>query len=131
METDPVKSQQPLACVLGDMDLVRPLGRAGIPCAVVERRDPGVYSKFTRMRIRCGAEPGADPEGFVAGLVRFAESQPERPVLFYESDPVMLLICRYRERLSRVFRFCMAATELVEDLADKARFQALAERLDL
>src|SRR5205814_1213937 len=36
-----------------------------------------------------------------------------------------------RERLSRHFRFVMPDRVLVEDLVDKGRFQALAQRLDL
>ena len=38
----------PLACVMGDMDLVRPLGLAGIPCAAVAPAGaPPRYSRFS------------------------------------------------------------------------------------
>jgi predicted ATP-grasp superfamily ATP-dependent carboligase len=40
-------------------------------------------------------------------------------------------VSRYREELAPAFRFAIADAELVEDLLDKARFQALAERLSL
>jgi D-aspartate ligase len=49
-------------------------------------------------------------------------------VLFYQEDGQALLISRHRERLAKAFRFVAAETDLVEDLLDKARFQALAER---
>src|SRR5205807_1928947 len=36
-----------LACVMGDLDLVRPLGLAGIACAAVTRPgNPSIYSRF-------------------------------------------------------------------------------------
>ncbi|WP_207456141.1 ATP-grasp domain-containing protein [Azospirillum sp. SYSU D00513] len=128
--TEPTKSRA-LACVLGDMDLVRPLGLAGIPCAVVAQPgSPITHSRYTRAVIPAG-EAATDPEGLLDALVRFGSAQPEPPVLYYEEDAQLLLLSRERERLSRVFRFIMADAELVENLVDKSRFQALAERLDL
>ena len=64
-------------------------------------------------------------------LVCFGATQSDRPVLFYEEDGDLLLISRYRDRLAKVFRFVVPEATLVEDLVDKARFQALAERLQL
>src|SRR5213078_864214 len=110
---------RPLACVMGDMDLVRPLGLAGIPCAVVAPR--GSRTRFTRFA----------RDAQVDVLVRFAEAQPEPPVLYYEEDRELLLVSRFRDRLARAFRFVAADADLVEALVDKARFQELAARLDL
>ncbi|MCC2670222.1 MAG: ATP-grasp protein, partial [Armatimonadetes bacterium] len=43
---------RPLACVIGDIDLVRPLGLAGIRSAVVAKPgDPIRYSRFTEQVI--------------------------------------------------------------------------------
>src|SRR5262249_49177713 len=40
------------ACVMGDMDLLRPLALAGIPCAVVSRPGvPSLYSRYARSRL--------------------------------------------------------------------------------
>jgi predicted ATP-grasp superfamily ATP-dependent carboligase len=64
----------------------------------------------------------------VERLLKFAETQPEKPVLFYEEDRDLLLVSRHRDRLARGFRFTVPDAELVEDLVDKSRFQALAER---
>ncbi len=83
-----MNQRRPLACVIGDMDLVRPLALAGIRCAVVA--PPGAasrYSRFTQVVL-----PWADPW--------------ERA--FVVPDPT-----------------------LVEELVDKARFQALAQRAGL
>ncbi len=119
-----------LACVMGGMDLVRPLGLAGVRCAVVAPPgSPTAYSRFTRAII---PEPvGQDEEELVDALLRFAVAQPVRPVLYYEEDGQLLLISRHRERLSAAFRFVIADAELVGTLVDKARFRDLAERLGL
>ena len=123
--------QRPLACVIGDMDLVRPLALAGIRCAVVA--PPGAasrYSRFTQVVL-----PWADPwergEELVEILVRFGAAQPEPPVLFYQQDRDLLLVSRHRERLAQVFRFVIPDATLVEELVDKARFQELAQRVGL
>jgi predicted ATP-grasp superfamily ATP-dependent carboligase len=52
-------------------------------------------------------------------------------VLFYEGDPDTLMISRHREALGERLRFVIARATLVEDLVDKARFVALARRLEL
>jgi predicted ATP-grasp superfamily ATP-dependent carboligase len=64
----------------------------------------------------------------VDALIALGETQREPPVLFYEEDAQLLLVSRFRDRLARAFRFVIADAGLVEDLLDKARFQALAER---
>src|SRR3712207_5436376 len=120
-----------LACVLGDMDIVRPLGLAGIRCAVVTQPgSPALHSRYTRKAIFWN-DTSQDPQGLVDILVRFGLGQSEPPVLFYKDDAQLLLVSRHRERLSQAFRFVIADAERVEDLVDKARFQALAERLGL
>src|SRR6266403_5046067 len=96
---------KPLACVMGDMDMVRPLGLAGIPCAVVARRGgPQHYSRFTRASLDW-TYSRASAEQLVDALVRFGSAQPERPILFYEHDEYVLLLARHRERLQKVFSF--------------------------
>lgn len=121
----------PLACVIGDMDLVRPLGIAGIRCAVVAKPgDPIRYSRFTRAIIDW-IDPWTEPEALIDRLEQFARTQPEPPVLYYEEDRDLLLVSRYRARLAQVMRFVVPEAELVEDLVDKSRFQDLAKRLAL
>jgi D-aspartate ligase len=123
--------KQPVACVLGDMDLLRPLALAGIPCAVAARPgSPSLYSRHARVRLPLAGE-AEDHDAMAATLIRFGATQAERPVLFYEEDCQVLTISRTRERLAQAFRFVIADAQLVEDLLDKARFQTLAERLRL
>jgi D-aspartate ligase len=119
------------ACVMGDIDLVRPLGLAGIRCAVAAiPGSPVLHSRFV-CRASSWEDDEADADVSIATLMHFGAAQSEPVVLFYEADSQLLLVSRYRERLARLFRFVIADSALVEDLADKARFQALAERLDL
>ena len=122
---------RPLACVIGDMDLLRPLGLAGIRCAVPDA--PGTLprrSRFTKATFPL-VDPVTDPAGFGEGLAAFAAGLAEPPVLFYQGDWDMLAISRQRDALALVARFALADRELVEDLTDKARFLRLAERLEL
>jgi CelD/BcsL family acetyltransferase involved in cellulose biosynthesis/predicted ATP-grasp superfamily ATP-dependent carboligase len=122
------RTTAPLACVMGDMDLVRPIVSAGIGCAVVSRPgSPSLHSRLVQARL-----PWTDFSGnadrLVEKLVDFARAQPAPPVLFYEDDAQLLLVSRFRDRLAPALRFVIADAELVEDLVDKARFQDLAER---
>jgi predicted ATP-grasp superfamily ATP-dependent carboligase len=113
------------------MDLVRPLGLAGIRCAVAAR--PGAMpsrSRFVRDRFEW-VDPAADPVGFVDAVIEFARRQAEPPVLFCEGDWDLLALSRHRDRLDGAVRFLLPDADLVEDLMDKERFQALAARLDL
>jgi D-aspartate ligase len=113
------------------MDLVRPLGLAGIRCAVVAKPgDPIRYSRFTA-EVLDWMDPWKQPEELVERLVSWGQGQAAKPVLFYEEDRDLLLISRHRERLAPAFHFVVPEAGLVEDLVDKARFQRLAERVGL
>lgn len=121
----------PLACVIGDMDLVRSLGLAGIACAAPERAGALLHrSRFVHATFPA-ADPAEDAARFAADVAAFAGTRAEPPPLFFQGDWDLLAISRHRERLSGVARFVIAGAELVEDLTDKARFQALADRLGL
>ena len=124
-------SSHALACVLGDMDLVRSLGIAGINCAVaVPPGAPPRYSRYTKAVIDW-ANPWEDADTLVRNLIAFGKTQPEASVLFYETDGELLLVSRHREQLGEVFRFVLPDPKLVEDLVNKERFQLLADRLSL
>lgn len=113
------------------MDLVRPLGIAGIDCAVaVQPGAPPRFSRYTREVIEW-ANPWEHPDQLVQNLIDFGKTQSEAPVLYYESDGELLLVSRYRKQLARFFRFVVPDATLVEDLVDKERFQRLAKRLAL
>ncbi|MFL5780647.1 MAG: ATP-grasp domain-containing protein [Thermoleophilaceae bacterium] len=126
-----VATEHPRACVLGDTDLVRPLGLAGIRCAVVTRRDsPKAFSRFVDVRIDW-ADNWADAEHMRANLLAFAAGQAVAPVLFYQYDGDLLFVSRNREALAGRLRFAIADADLIEQLVDKTRFRELAAERDL
>ena len=119
-----------LACILGDMDLVRSLGLAGIRCIVVTRRgNPAAFTRFARQVVYLD-DTGSEGRELDA-LLAVGRGQAVQPVLFYEDDAQLLMISRNRAALAEVFRFVIAAPDLIEDLVDKGRFAALSRRLGL
>ena len=125
------REQSAVACVIGDLDLIRPLRLAGIRCVAVSPPESSVpYSRFVEEAVEW-ADPWTAGERLIDNLVRFAQGCDEPPVLFYESDGDALLISREQERLAGHLRFVVAEAALVEDLLDKARFDRLARRLGL
>src|SRR4051812_50151691 len=80
----------PLACVIGDMDLIRPLGLAGIRCAAVAgAHDPVRFSRFTDALAEphpMMEEPGAQGRA----LLRFGAAAGAPPGPFYGGGPGLL-----------------------------------------
>lgn len=117
----------PLAIVLGNSDLLRPLARAGIPCAIAgPRNSPLRHSRYARHVLEWeddGPIPGQEER-----VIELAQAQRVTPCLFYQSDHQLLWVSRNRDRLRRVARFVIAERTLVEDLVDKDRFRSFAER---
>ena len=96
---------RPCACVLGSMDLVRPLGLAGIRCVVAARAGaPPRFSRFTAARLEW-TDPWRHPDVLARTLLAFAAAQAAPPVLFYEEDGDLLFISRWRDALARAFHF--------------------------
>jgi D-aspartate ligase len=120
------RTDRPLACVMGNLDLVRPLGLAGIRCVTVApSRHPVHFSRFVVGSI------DSDRPRLVDRLLRFGRAQPAKPVLFYESDDDLEFISTHRDVLARTFRFLLPAPELLRRLLDKEAFLALAAGLGL
>jgi D-aspartate ligase len=124
-------SARPLACVLGDMDLVRPLGLAGIRCGVVARRSsPAAHSRFTCTRVDWADNYESRP-ALEHSLLDFARRQSKPPVLFFQTDGDLLFASAHREALGEELRFFLPDESLVRDLVRKDCFFELARRLDL
>ena len=114
------------AYVLGDVDLVAALGAAGVPCVpVVHRGDPAAFSRFAVASLE-RPDPSEDGRALVERLLSCAAREPLRPLLYYGNDADLLLVSRHRAELATAFNFVVPDAGLVEDLTDKARFQALA-----
>jgi D-aspartate ligase len=125
--------EKPIACVMGSLSIVRPLGMAGIPVVAVTKPGADEHAALSRYVKQTVHVPKtvADPGGVVSALMRFASTAGARPVLFFDDDEDTLLISRNRERLETRFRFALPPPELLEDLIDKKRFAALGQRLGL
>src|SRR4051794_34119998 len=106
------------------MDLIRALGLARIPCAVVPLSEEDVV-RFTRFAhvVMPPVDPRLAAEPLVEELERFGARQAARPVLFYESDEALIAISEYRARLSAFFRFLLPDSDVVQALTNKATFQ--------
>jgi predicted ATP-grasp superfamily ATP-dependent carboligase len=113
---------------MGDVDVVRALGLAGISSAYFG--PPSYSARFSR-HVRV-VLPWLDEwrcqEAIVSQLLDFAETQPDAPVLYPQTDAAVLLASRHRRQLAPAFRLLLADAELVEQLVNKSRFQVLAER---
>jgi D-aspartate ligase len=122
-----------IACVIGDLSLIRPLGRAGIPVVAVvtsKSRAHVSWSRYVRQTLEIPSV-GTQPQSAVAALLDFGRSLGARPVLYFEGDDDLLLVSRNREQLWSVFQFVLPPAELIENLVDKKRFAVLAEKLGL
>jgi D-aspartate ligase len=132
------------AVLCGDLNMVRCFAgdaprRAGLPIehipfvTVSTRADDVTFSSRHVHDRAVIADPARAPEETVRDLVTLAGrlGEGERPALFYGTDAMLLCISRNREELARHYRFSMPPAEIVEDLADKARFARLASELGL
>jgi D-aspartate ligase len=120
---------RPLACVVGDLSMVRALGRAGIPVAVATS-DAGSrvgVSRYCKAVVRTPSWVD-DPDAALDALVAWGAEEREAPVLFYQGDHDLLAVSRGRSRLAPRLRCVLPPAQLVEDVVDKLRFVALAER---
>lgn len=125
------RKRGPIACVLGDIDMVRALAHGGIRSASVTKPGwPTAWSRHTVERIEW-ADSWADQDRLVAHLVEFARRQAEPPPLFFQHDSDLVFVSRNRDALAEHLRFVVADAETVESCVDKTRFVELAERLGL
>ncbi|HEY7620295.1 MAG TPA: ATP-grasp domain-containing protein [Solirubrobacteraceae bacterium] len=113
---------------MGDVDLVRALGMAGIASAFFGFDDDAArFSRYVRTSL-----PWIDQwqrqEQLTDALLALARSQPQAPVLFPQTDAAVLLASRHRERLGERMRLMLADRDLIDQLLDKARFETLAAR---
>ena len=116
---------------MGDADLVRALGRAGIRSAVVARPGwPADRSRYTVTRVRW-ADNWGDTGELLRNLLDYAASAPEPPPLFFQHDGDLTFVSQHRDALAGRFRFTIADAELIDQCLDKTQFAVLGERLGL
>jgi D-aspartate ligase len=116
------------ALVMGDVDLVRALGLAGIPVAFFGVPDASArFSRHVEV-VLPWIDHWRNQDELLAALMAFGRSQREAPVLYPQTDAALLLASRHRDELRTAFRLMLADAELIEQLVDKGRFDALARR---
>jgi D-aspartate ligase len=119
------------AVVLGNNDLVRALGLAGIRSAVVARRgQPKELSRFVCDRIEW-ADNWGDPGHLLANVLGYAGRLPDRPPLFFQHDGDLAFVARNRDTLACGLRLTVGEPELVDQLLDKTLFAQLAAQRGL
>jgi predicted ATP-grasp superfamily ATP-dependent carboligase len=99
---------------MGTMDLVRPLGLAGIRCAVAAPcGHPVLHSRFV-CKASSWEEDETNADARVEALLRFGAAQRGPTVLFYEGDSQLLLVSRHREKFAQDFRFVIGRPSRVQ-----------------
>ena len=112
------------ALLLGDRNLAVALSAAGASVTVIGERTVAVrWSRFVDDWLE---DPRPDEDALVSTLLDRAASQPGPAALFYQFDDDLLFASRRREELSRGLLVALPPPDLVEQLVDKAAFQALA-----
>jgi D-aspartate ligase len=83
-----------MAVVMGDVDMVRTLGLAGIRSSYFG--PPDYSARFSRhvREVLPWLDEWRCQEQIVAALLRFARTQPEPPVLYPQTDAAVLLVSR-------------------------------------
>ncbi|MGH8227622.1 MAG: carboxylate--amine ligase [Steroidobacteraceae bacterium] len=111
---------------LNGLGVVRSLSRGGVPVVVLEttRRCPAAWSRHC-VYVRARSLQGA---GLIESLVRVAADLDCRPVLILTSDESVLAVSAARAQIEPIYRIDLPAAAMVEALADKVGFHALAER---
>ena len=90
---------QQQAFVLGDVELIRPLRKAGISvAAALTPNDPTRLSRFVEPAVQ-PLDRGTEQQAYVARLTEWAGRQPEVPVLFHQTDGDLVMVSRQRDSL--------------------------------
>jgi D-aspartate ligase len=121
--------RHPAAFLCGDLNMLRCFADFAPHVVVLSSDDEDVtfLSKYCKER-RIIASVERDPESALVDLERLAEGKESKPVLFYGTDAMLLLLSRNRARLGSRFSFLMPSESMVEALVDKTSFAELAPR---
>jgi predicted ATP-grasp superfamily ATP-dependent carboligase len=133
-----IESGTPAAVVmcgggLGAYDIVRTLGLAGIGAAVFASHpeDVALRSRYARGALLLPQFREWNFEEILDRISAFGAACRERPVLFYAGDSETMFVSRYREVLSRWYRFALPPRSILDSVTSKARFADLARQADL
>ncbi len=122
---------RPPVLLLGGLNILRPLGQAGIP-AIVAASDAGATPFASRYCSgRCVLPPLEHRDAALAALAevgeRLSSALGTRVPLMYGNDEGLELVQDAREQLSAYFRFVLNDPDVAHALIAKDRFEALAQ----
>jgi len=133
-------TEEHIAIVLGlspnGLGIVRSLAAHQLPIIGVDRRPAGMgdahrwMSSKTRMCQKHFYD-GTAEDDLLTCLLELGKQLSRPGILFPSGDSELLCISQNRKVLSEYYRFCIPENQLVELLADKARFYALADNLGI
>lgn len=129
------RPDRPPVLLLGGLDLLRPLGFAGIPAIVAspDPEEPTFVSRYCSGR--CLLPPLNDREAAAQVLLaageQLATALGRRIPLFYGNDDYLGLILAHRSQLERYFLLLLNDPEVAEALLEKDRFEVLARSCGL
>ncbi len=118
-----------LGGVEGSINVVRSLGREGVPVIVVseDRDSPVMKSKYAGEALYLERFTLTD-ERTRDFLINLAKGQGSKPVLFPTADPDLLLISRLRKELQRYYHLIIPGEEIVDTFTDKRKFYNLSKQ---
>ena len=132
-----VNPGRPPVLLLGGLNLLRPLGFAGIPAivATADEEDPALDSSFCMGRLRL-PPLGENNGGLALGALLEAGKLLARvcghPVpLFYGNDDHLALSLAHRERMTRTFLLRLNDPAVARALLDKVLFERFARERGL
>lgn len=120
------------AIICGNLNLIRCFADTSLTPALVtwDANNLALHSRYARRQVLI-ANPDIDPQRALEDFITIGQVLPHRPALFYDDEAMLLFTSRHRDVLEKHFRFLIPDPQLVEDLTNKVRFAALAERLNL
>jgi len=125
------RPERPPAFLLGGgLNLIRPLGFAGIPAIVAspDPHEPALASRYCSGRCRLPSLHlhEAVAETLLAAGDRLTSRLGRRLPLFYGNDDYLNLIYAFRDELAQHFLLVLNEPDVARALIDKDRFEALA-----
>jgi len=111
---------------LNALGVVRSLAHGRMPIYLLEttRLCAASWSRYCKYV----AVPALEGRGLIDSLIALAELLTCRPVLILTSDECVNCVSAYRREIEAHYRISLPSEAVVRALADKAMFQALAER---
>jgi len=111
---------------LNGLGVVRSLGQAGVRVVAIDTdlNKPTAATRYgSKLRVKALSGPS-----FVEELLALRPRFASNPVLLLTQEGSVATVSAEREKLAGAYRFTMPEHALMEDLLDKLRFQALAEK---